>query len=63
MNIFTITVDREGMVHHVAVVRPAGMGLDSQAAEKIATWKFMPATRAGVPVSVAMQIEVNFNLY
>ena len=62
-NTFTIIVDREGLVHHVVVARPAGMGLDSQAAEKIATWKFIPAARAGVPVSVMMQIEVNFNLY
>lgn len=62
-NTFTIIVDREGMVRQVAVARPAGMGLDSRAAEKIATWKFMPATRAGVPVAVTMLVEVNFNLY
>lgn len=63
MNTFNIVVDEQGRVRQVAVVRPLGLSLDASAAAQFVNWKFKPATRAGTPVSVAMRVEVNFNLY
>jgi len=56
-------IDKEGNVSKIEVVRPLGFGLDEQAVAQMKTWRFDPARRAGEPVAVALNIEVNFALY
>jgi TonB family protein len=55
-------VRKDGSVEIVRVIRNPGFGLDVQAIEALRQWTFRPAMRAGVPVDVAMNIEINFNL-
>ena len=39
-----------------------GFGLDENAIRALKQWRFRPGMRNGVPVDVALNIEVNFNL-
>jgi TonB family protein len=43
-------------------VRSLGFGLDENAIQALKQWRFRPGMRNGVPVDVALNIEVNFNL-
>jgi TonB family protein len=52
-----------GMVGDISIVRPIGLGLDEKAVEAIKTWRFQPAMRGNEPVAVAVNVEVQFNLY
>ncbi|HKV95151.1 MAG TPA: energy transducer TonB [Candidatus Angelobacter sp.] len=61
--VVSIVVDKNGNVANVNIVRPLGLGLDEQAANKIKSWRFNPGTRNGQPVDIEMNIEVSFNLY
>ena len=61
--LLNVVVGTDGRVHGVQIARPLGLGLDERSAEMLATWKFDPATKDGVPVPVAVTIEVSFNLY
>ena len=56
-------VDERGEARDIAIVTPLGFGLDDRACEAVAAWKFAPATKNGVPVKVAVNVEVNFHLY
>ena len=56
-------VRKDGTVEILRVVRSLGFGLDEQAIVALKEWKFRPAMRSGVPVDVAMNIQVNFNLH
>lgn len=58
-----VVVGKDGTVTKVQVVRPLGLGLDEQAANKIKSWRFNPGTRNDQPVDIEMNIEVSFNLY
>jgi periplasmic protein TonB len=55
-------VQKDGSVQIVRVIRSLGFGLDEKAIEALRQWKFSPAKQNGVPVPVALNIEVNFNL-
>ncbi len=55
-------VQKDGSVQILRVVRSLGFGLDEKAIEALRQWKFNPAKQNGVPVPVALNIEVNFNL-
>jgi protein TonB len=55
-------VRRDGTVDILRVVRSLGFGLDENAIQALKQWHFRPGMRAGVPVDVALNIEVNFNL-
>ena len=55
-------VRKDGSVEILRVVRGLGLGLDENAMEALSEWRFSPATRQGVPVDVAVNIEVNFTL-
>ena len=55
-------VRKDGSVEIIRVVRSLGLGLDESAMKALREWKFRPAMRQGVPVDVAMNIEVNFTL-
>ena len=55
-------VRKDGSVEILRVVRSLGLGLDENAMKALQEWKFKPAMRQGVPVDVAMNIEINFTL-
>jgi periplasmic protein TonB len=55
-------VRKDGTVDILRVVRSLGFGLDENAIDALKKWRFRPGTKGGVPVDVALNIEVNFNL-
>lgn len=46
-----------------ATLQPLGHALDQRAVEAVSKWKFDPAKFQGKPVSVVINVEVNFKLY
>jgi len=54
-------VKRDGTVDILRVVRGLGFGLDENAVQALKQWRFKPGTK-NVPIDVALNIEVNFNL-
>jgi TonB family protein len=61
--LLSIIVGPDGRPRDVRVQRSVGMGLDEKAIEAVRQWKFEPAMKDGHPVSVQVNIEVNFRLY
>jgi TonB family protein len=57
-----LIVDEKGKPLYVRVIRGIGMGLDENAVEAVKQYKFKPAMKAGEPVRVSINIEVNFVL-
>jgi protein TonB len=57
-----LQVNPEGRPMHVKVLRGLGMGLDEKAVEAVRQYKFKPATKDGHPVTVEMNVEVNFQI-
>ena len=55
-------IDSTGRINDVRLVHVIGMGLDENAIETVKTWRFAPATKDGVPVPVAVYIEVDYHL-
>src|SRR5262249_14252769 len=56
-------VRRDGTVNVLRVVRSAGCSiLDEAATEALKQWRFRPGMKDGMPVDVALNIEINFNL-
>ena len=53
----------DGKVKHFVIVRGLPLGLSEQAIAAARRIKFMPAMVNGVPVSMFIQLEYNFNLY
>ena len=43
--------------------RSVGMGLDEKAVEAVKQYKFKPAMEGGKPVTVELNIEVNFQIF
>lgn len=58
-----IVIDENGKPRNVRVVRGVGMGLDQKAIEAVQQYKFKPAMEKGKPVAVAMNIEVDFQIF
>lgn len=56
-------VDQHGTLHDVHIVRPLGKGFDANAIKAVEQFKFKPALRFGKPVTVAINVEVNFKYY
>ena len=56
-------VDTNGLPSHVHVIRGVGMGLDEKAVEAVKQYKFKPAMKNGEPVTVELNIEVNFQIF
>ncbi|HEU5020795.1 MAG TPA: M56 family metallopeptidase [Bryobacteraceae bacterium] len=50
----------DGRAANLKVVKSLGMGLDESAIKAVQQWRFRPGTKAGLPVKVQAQIEVNF---
>jgi protein TonB len=58
-----LQVDQTGHPTHVHVIRPLGMGLDEKAVEAVRQWRFKPAMENGHPVTVEINVEVNFQIF
>ncbi|HUS18855.1 MAG TPA: energy transducer TonB [Terriglobales bacterium] len=58
-----LIVGPDGRTRDIRPMRTLGMGLDEKAIEAVRAWRFEPAKKDGQPVSVAINVEVNFNLY
>jgi len=56
-------VGADGVPSHVRVVRGVGMGLDEKAIEAVKQYKFKPAMESGKPVTVELNVEVNFQIF
>ncbi len=61
--VVAIIVDAQGNPQNPRVVRALGMGLDEKAIEAVMKYRFHPAMKAGKPVAVPVNIEINFRLY
>lgn len=60
----SVIVDAEGMPQSMRVVRPIGYGLDKNALDAIAHYRFKPALKGGFePVPVLITVEVNYRIY
>lgn len=57
-----LQVSPEGRPMHVRVVKGLGMGLDQKALEAVRQYRFKPAMKDGHPVTVEMNIDVNFQI-
>ena len=55
-----MVVDAQGIPQRIAVNHPLGYGLDQQATEAVAKWRFNPALRAGQPVASAILVNIDF---
>ena len=58
-----LIVGQDGRPREIKIARSLGMGLDEKAIEAVRNWKFEPAMKDGQPVSVQINVEVNFRLY
>jgi TonB family protein len=58
-----VTVDANGDVADVKLVKGMGSGLDEKAIEAVRTWKFRPGTEDGTPVRSEIDVEVSFHLF
>ena len=56
------SVNADGDVADVIVLRSLGSGLDEKALEAVRRWKFKPGTKDGVPVATEINVEVSFHL-
>ena len=63
ITVVSLEVDKTGAIQDIQIVQPIGYGLDDQAVRAIERWRFSPATRAGEPVAVLVQVEMGFRLY
>jgi len=59
----SVIVDEQGRPTHVHVERGVGMGLDEKAVEAVKQYRFRPAMLKGKPVKVAVDVNVQFNIY
>jgi TonB family protein len=61
--ILSLIVSGDGVPQDIKVTRSLGMGLDEEAIKAVSQYRFNPAMYQGQPVSVQVNIEVNFQLY
>jgi TonB family protein len=55
-------VETDGKLRDVLVDRSPGLGLDEKAMQAVSKWHFKPGLKDGMPVPVAINIEINFRL-
>ena len=59
--VMKLVVEENGRPAAVTILRPVGMGLDEEAVRCVSqTWRFRPATQDGKPVTVQINVEMNF---
>ena len=61
--VFETVVGAKGRVKNEMLIKPLGLGVDEQAVQTLRTWTFKPATRAGKPIRVAVEVEFSFRLF
>jgi len=60
--LLSLVVGENGQTRDIRVMRYLGFGLDENAVTAVSRWRFEPGTKAGQPVPVVTNIEVNFRL-
>jgi TonB family protein len=55
-------VNKDGIPTALHILKSLDPGLDQNAMDAVKQWRFRPATKAGQPVAVEAQVEVNFAL-
>ena len=55
-------VRKDGSLEILKLVRGLGLGLDESAITALKLWRFRPGMKDGVPVDVALNVEVSFTL-
>jgi protein TonB len=63
VSIVGLTMDEKGKPRDICVLKEAGHGLDKNAFDCAAKYRFEPATLDGKPVSVRVAVEVNFKSF
>ena len=56
------TIDTDGNVRDVQLIKGLSMGLSEAALEAVRGWRFEPATLNGKPVAVIYQLQIHFHL-
>jgi TonB family protein len=57
-----LIVNAKGVPENVHILRGVGLGLDERAVEAVRQYRFRPAMENGQPVSVELNIQVNYNM-
>jgi TonB family protein len=57
-----LIVGADGLPRDIRIARSLGYGLDEEAVKAVRRWRFQPSTLDGHPVSVQINVEVNFRL-
>jgi periplasmic protein TonB len=60
--ILECTIDKQGLVKNIKVLRPLPMGLTEAAVDAVKQWRYEPSTLNGRPVEVLMTVTVTFRL-
>lgn len=60
--VLQVTIEADGTVSSVEVVKSLDKRLDASAVQTVKTWKFLPAMKAGKPVPFKSTISINFKL-
>lgn len=55
-----VIIGADGLMRQIEIFRPAGFGLDEEAVKALLKWRFLPATKDGVPVPVEGNLRLNF---
>ena len=63
MSLYHAVIGADGKPEDIAVARPIGFGLDESAVAAIRKATFQPATKDGKPVSVLLDLVVEFRIY
>lgn len=61
--LLSAVIGPDGRPRELRIVRSLGMGLDQKALDAVGKWRFAPGTKDNHPVSVQVNIEVQFRLY
>jgi periplasmic protein TonB len=56
------TIEADGHVSSVKILKSLGFGLDEKAIESVKKWRFKPALKDCVPIAAPLSIEVQFRL-
>jgi protein TonB len=60
--ILEATIDRDGQVKDVNILRGLGLGLDEAAVKAVEQWMYTPTFYNGRPVEVLLTVTVQFQL-
>jgi len=63
VSILSFVLDVNGVPQGLCLKKPAGYGLDVQAAKAVWKYRFAPATKDGTPVPMRLTVEVNFKIF